>query len=262
MNYIDRNIKKYDRLSLGTISNEDVTMYNNRLNKWKSLKQELSKAINDIKTNERVPLKLYELPNSDEIMNIVNNAPSTLRQLIKDNIKKFNFKNIKTMRIARYHPLFDNIKLNLANDRKQGYKTLFHEMSHKLDHLLNNISQDGVFEELLRADFNRIKEKYMIKYKVSEEITFKNISDILRTDDKMNSISDIIGGITNNKCIGKKGHFKKDYWNIEGNLGREAFAHFGSASIRKDIEELGYIKEVFPKSYKYFQDSLKGVVKK
>ncbi len=47
MNYIDRNIKKYDRLSLGSISPENINMYKNKKKQWKN-------ELNKIPTNDEI----------------------------------------------------------------------------------------------------------------------------------------------------------------------------------------------------------------
>jgi hypothetical protein len=257
LNYIDRNIKRFNRLEKGSLAPSNINSSKNKKTKWETTKKKILDYIYEIRTNERKPLKLYELPSEHylTIKNIVDNAPATMKKILNTNINKFNFKNIKTRKTARYSPLFDNIKINLNKDKNNNYRTLFHEMSHKLDHLLGNISQDGTFEKLLIDDFEKIKNKYMIKYKLSESETYNRIGSILKMDKKANSISDIISGITKNKCVGGAKHSTK-YWNSKGKLGREAFAHFSSASIRKDIEELTYIKQMFPNAYNHFKDSL------
>ena len=257
LNYVDRNIKRFDRLEKGSLTPNNINDYKKKKTKWKTIKQNLFDTIYEIKTNEYPSLKLYEFPNRhySRIKNIVDNAPTSLKKILNDNVDKFKFKNIKTRKIARYSPLFDNIKLNLNKDKNNNYRTLFHEMSHKMDHLLGDVSQDGIFEKLLIDDFNRIKKNYMIKYKLSETETYKEIGDILKRDIKANPVSDIISGITKNKCVGGSKH-STEYWENKGKLGREAFAHFGSASIRKDMEELTYLKHIFPNAYKYFKSTI------
>lgn len=69
---------------------------------------------------------------------------------------------------------------------------------------------------------------------------------------KWEAYLDLVGGITKNKCVGKYKH-PDNYWKHEGKLTAEAFAHFGSASIRKDMEELSYINDMFPNAYDYFK---------
>lgn len=257
LNYATRNIKKYSRLEKGSLAPENVNDYKSKKTKWETIRQNVANTIYEIKTNEHPPLKLYEFPTKhySTIKDIVDTAPPTMKKLLNDNIDKFKFKNIRTRKTARYNSLFDDIKVNLKKDKNEHYRTLFHEMSHKLDHLLGNISQDGVFEKLLIEDFVKIKKNYMLKYNLSETETYERIGSILKKDKKNIPISDIISGITKNKCVGNAKHSDK-YWEIKGKIGREAFAHFGSASIRRDKEELSYIKQMFPNAYKHFKDSL------
>lgn len=257
LNYAVRNVKKYKRLERGSLAPSNIRDYKNKKTKWETIRQNVANTMYEIKTNENPPLKLYEFPTKhySPIKDIVDNAPPTMKKLLDDNIDKFKFKNIRTRKTARYSPLFDNIKLNLEKDRNNNYETLFHEMSHKLDHLLGNLSQDDVFEKLLIDDFEKIKRNYMLKYNLSETSAYVRIGSILKNDKKANPISDIIGGITQNKCVGGVKH-SDEYWKLKGKLGREAFAHFGSAAIRKDKEELSYIKQMFPNAYKHFKDSL------
>jgi len=259
LNYATRNVKKYERLEKGSLAPTNINNYKNKKTKWETIKQNVVDTMYEIRTNEHPPLKLYEFPKKHYsiIKDTIDNAPSTMKNLLIANIDKFKFKNIKSRKTARYSSLFDDIKLNLNKDSNNNYRTLFHEMSHKLDHLLGNVSQDGAFEKLLIDDFEKIKKNYMVKYKLSESETYTRIGNILKKDRKANSISDIIGGITKNKCVGGSKH-SDEYWEIEGKLGKEAFAHFGSASIRKDKEELLYIKQMFPNAYNHFKDSLIG----
>lgn len=258
INYADRNIKKYNRLAIGSIDEENISFYFEKKNKWQGVKQRIMNNLHDLKTNERVSLKIYELPKeySSDINNIVNNAPTTMKTLLNNNIEEFKFKNIESANKARYNTLLKNIKLNLKKDKINNYKTLFHEMSHQLDHILGNISQNDKFEKLIIHDFNSLKSKYMLQYKINEEAVYKEISKMLKQESKANSISDIISGITKNKCVGNAYH-KTEYWEIKGKLGKETFAHFGSASIRKDVEELELIQQFFPSAFKYFKDELK-----
>lgn len=63
------------------------------------------------------------------------------------------------------------------------------------------------------------------------------------------TVSDLAGGITNNKCIGLYAHFKEEYWSRPHRLEKEAFAHFYEATIRNDEEKLKVIKGMFPNAY-------------
>jgi hypothetical protein len=257
LNYINRNIKRFDRLENGLLAPSNTSNSKNKKAKWEIAKKKIVDYIYEIKTNERTPLKLYQLPNKHytQIKNVINNAPTTMKKVLNDNIDKFKFKNIKTRRTARYNSKFDYIKINLEKDAvnpRGSYKTLFHEMSHNIDNFFGNISNDKVFEQLLINDFNDVLKKYKRCYNVTDDQAYKEISKAMKQSPKMGSISDLVGGITKNKCVGKYKH-PDNYWKHEGKLTAEAFAHFGSASIRKDMEELSYINDMFPNAYDYFK---------
>lgn len=260
-NYAVRNAKKYQRLENGSLDANNVQKNKSLKERWLSISKNISDNIYELKTNEYPSLKLRQLPGQhySKIRDIIDKAPDTMKHLLNKNIDKFNFKNIRSRKTARYSPLFNNIKLNLKKDalnQSGHYKTLFHEMSHNLDFVLGNISNDKVFDKMLKDDFNSILDKYKKCYNINEAQAYKEISKALRQSPKMSSISDLIGGITNNKCVGKSKH-KEKYWKNGSHLTAEAFAHFGSASIRRDIEELNYIKSIFPNSYDYFKKLVK-----
>lgn len=260
-NYVTRNIKRYKRLEMGSLDNSNIKKNKTLKERWTKVRKNISNSIYDLRTDEKTPLKLNQLPinHYSNIKDIIDNAPSSMKKIINDNIDKFNFKNIQSRKTPRYHPLFNNIKLNLkkdAVDPRGIYKTLFHEMSHNIDALLGFVSNDKAFEQLLKDDFNDILKKYKTWYNVTDDQAYKEISKALRQSPKMNSISDLIGGITDNKCVGKYKHPDK-YWKRKGTLTAEAFAHFGSASIRKDMEELNYINDMFPNAYNYFKTIVK-----
>ena len=261
LNYVDRNIKKFNRLEIGSLDNNNIKNSNAFKKKWLKIKKSISNNIYDLKTNEKIPLKINQLPVDYylEIREIINNSPTTMKKLIKNNVNNFNFKNIYSRKTPRFNPIFNNIKLNLKNDSinvRGKYKTFFHEISHNLDYLLEYVSDDKTFEELLKEDFNNVLKKYKKWYNVNDDQAYREISKALSKSTKMSSVSDLIGGITGNKCVGKYKHTEK-YWKNKGTLTAEAFAHFGSASIRKDLEELSYIKGIFPNAYNYFKTIVK-----
>ena len=260
LNYVIRNIKRFKRLERGSLTSSNVDNYRNKRKRLETIKKTIADSLYEIKTNEKIALKLYDFPEKDYLVikEIIDNAPPSMRKIINDNIEKFKFKNIKTRKTARYFPLFDNIKLNLKKDRQNEYMTLFHEMSHKIDSLLGDVSQDGVFEKLLIDDFEKIKRNFMLKYKLNESETYEQIGKIIKSEKKANSISDIVGGITKNKCLGGAKH-SVSYWEGKGKIAQEAFAHFGSASIRKDKKELFFIEQIFPNAYQHFKNSIVNV---
>ena len=260
-NYANRNVKRYKRLEYGSLDSDNVKKNKTLKDRWVGIRKDISNTIHDIKTDEHPPLKLNQLPTEhySSIKDILDNAPTSMKKLMNNNINKIKFKNIQARKKAGYDPFFKNIRLNLKIDRvnpRGAYKTLFHEISHNLDDILGFVSNDKTFEQLLRDDFNNFFKKYKKWYNVTDDQAYKEISKALKEKPKMSSISDLIGGITNNKCVGK-GRHDDDYWKDEGRLTAEAFAHFGSVSFRQDIEELTYINKMFPNAYDYFKDIIK-----
>ena len=263
-NYANRNVKRYKRLEMGSLESSNVMKNKSLKDRWIKIRKNVSNSIYDFKTDEKIPLKLNQLPvnHYSNIKDIIDNAPTSMKKLINDNIDKFKFKNIQSRKTPRFNSLFNNIKLNLkkdAVDLRGSYRSLFHEMTHNLDYLLGFVSEDKVFEQLLREDFNNVLKNYKKWYNVTDDQAYKEISKALKKDPKMYSISDLIGGITDNKCVGKDKHRDK-YWKRKGRLTAEAFAHFGSASIRQDIEELTYINDIFPNAYNHFKSIVKRSV--
>ncbi len=78
----------------------------------------------------------------------------------------------------------------------------------------------------------------------------------MSSSDAYNPVSDIVSGITENKCHGKVFH-RASYWEKEYALEREAFANFGSAFIRKDREEVDYLIQMFPNAVEHFKNYFK-----
>lgn len=255
LNYYDRQERRFNRIEFGSIDKEDRQEASINKAKWQKRKEDLSDTIHDLITNKRPPITIDEFPfkNKNEINNIFNNSPKSMKTFLLKNKNNFKFKNIETRKTSRFNSFFKNIKVNLKKDAKDGYRTTFHEISHNLDYILKRPSQDGVFKELLIEDFNRIKNAYMVKYNLSEKETYARISKALKQNKKLNSVSDIVGGITNNMCVGRAKH-RTEYWKGAYKLEREAFAHFGSAYIRKDIEEIEYISQMFPNASEHFNN--------
>lgn len=81
LNYINRNIKRFDRLENGLLAPSNTS--NSKIkSKMGNSKEKIVDYIYEIKTNERTPLKLYQLPNKHytQIKNVINNAPTTMKK--------------------------------------------------------------------------------------------------------------------------------------------------------------------------------------
>lgn len=124
------------------------------------------------------------------------------------------------------------------------YTTTFHEMGHCIDRAGGGLSyKTEDFRNALINDFDNVVKAYQKEYNVDKLETYHFMSEKLLTDSR-HSISDIVGGITNNQCVGKYLH-DANYWNKPHKLEKEAFA-------RNDTEKIMYLSSMFPEATKEF----------
>ena len=200
-------------------------------------------------------VSITRLPNGHgkEILDIISNAPDNIKNLFS----KYSVKVCNTH--VKGSPHYSYIKKAIRIDEKTlktdvrgAYTTIFHEAGHAIDHKLGNPSFNIDFRNAIFDDFSKVVENMGKKLHTTDESTiYSEISKALKGNDNMHSVSDIIGGITQNKCKGNWKH-KTDYWNNSNNVGSEAFAHFFEATARNDINKLTVIKSLFPNSYQMF----------
>ena len=109
------------------------------------------------------------------------------------------------------------------------------------------------FEKALRDDFKWLTESYMKFYNIDVDEAYESINDaLIKSDDEnVHIISDLFGGLTENKCKGKYKHDRK-YWEGENALVHEAFAHFFGATVTSNKTKIDVIKETFPTAYEEF----------
>ena len=220
----------------------------------KDIKQ-LAKKIYDSTNDLPVPIKITEIPggHGNRISNIIDNSPEVIkRHLASGDVMVRNFVAEGT---SNYSYLHKSIQFNAVKDMNNPngqYTTLFHESGHFIDDLLGRPSQNETFRKALKSDFDTVV--YNVGFQINSFDKVK-IYDAISADLKSNkftdSISDIIGGLTHNKCIGNAGHDAK-YWNDSTKLSKEAFAHFFSATTRNSKYELENIKRIFPNAYNEF----------
>ena len=222
---------------------------------------DVKKLVNRIanKINDHQPIGISDLPSVHvtHINAVINSAP----QQVKD----FTLTKIGDIKIIneRYrgapHYTRKGMRINLERqrrDKRGAYTALFHEVGHGLDAAYGDISVLHPFKAALQKDFDDVVNSYCKYYNIGKDEAFVEISESLK-EDKFHSISDLCGGLSDNKCVGRYRH-KKDYWkNNLGALEKEAFAHFYEATIRNDADKLDAIKQMFPSAYRVFEDMLR-----
>ena len=248
INYADRQVEKYARLSQNSLDSENAGNYRKKSKEWKN------KLYRFIDKMVAKGFLIDELPPGyrDEILDIIDNSNNTVKNIINRNISKITFANYKILGIG----FCDNkgIFVNLSKDsnNKLGkFKTTFHELGHHMDRLESLTDNNKYFEQALYDDFSNLEKSVMARYNISSKEAYKLISSFLTKNTSLHSVSDIIGGITNNACVGTWGHFQKDYW-VGNRVAKEAFAHFFEATARNDKQKLLHIKQVFPTAYSEF----------
>ena len=151
------------------------------------------------------------------------------------------------------------IRLNI-ND-SDITNTLIHEIAHHIDYNLgqkNNsnlmFSNSKIFIDSLKDDWNTFVRDMMKCYNCSiEDEFFKIMTHEMQNskDDTYLFASDIIGGLTKNKCIGNAYH-EVNYWS-DTMLCAETFAHFYEAVLISPKQE-AVLKNIFPNTFDLFEN--------
>ena len=169
--------------------------------------------------------------------NIINQA------FKNDNIKNIALNtDIKSIRIGgnkAYHRS-GNIVLKANYDDR----TLIHEIGHTVDYNNKWLSSSNTFIKSIQLDKNNV-----LKY---QDIYKKMIKD----NSDYRELSDIIGGMTNNKAVGRYKHEKK-YWKKTGKLEKEIFAQMFTMAGNNDIKQLELFQKYLPNTFKEFDNIIR-----
>ncbi len=172
--------------------------------------------------------------------NIINQA------FKNDNIKNIALNtDIKSIRIGgnkAYHRS-GNIVLKANYDDR----TLIHEIGHTVDYNNKWLSSSNTFIKSIQLDKNNV-----LKY---QDIYKKMIKD----NSDYRELSDIIGGMTNNKAVGRYKHEKK-YWKKTGKLEKEIFAQMFTMAGNNDIKQLELFQKYLPNTFKEFDNIIRRLL--
>ncbi|MCI8362265.1 MAG: hypothetical protein HFJ41_03905 [Clostridia bacterium] len=172
--------------------------------------------------------------------NIINQA------FKNDNIKNIALNtDIKSIRIGgnkAYHRS-GNIVLKANYDDR----TLIHEIGHTVDYNNKWLSSSNTFIKSIQLDKNNV-----LKY---QDIYKKMIKD----NSDYRELSDIIGGMTNNKVVGRYKHEKK-YWKKTGKLEKEIFAQMFTMAGNNDIKQLELFQKYLPNTFKEFDNIIRRLL--
>jgi len=109
-------------------------------------------------------------------------------------------------------------------------------------------TKNGTFSRLIQSDFEMMCNNLLQQGTVAPKDVYKVLSKKIGGND-MHAVSDIIGGLTKNECVGDYKH-KTEYWENPGSLERETFAHMFEALFDEGKSSL--LKECFPNAFSEF----------
>lgn len=252
-----------------SIINKDELSDNADVKKF--IKKLLGNSSSESKVNENELMLLKDLPKQDldNIIRIINNSPTKFQELFlrcSDDIKFLDINNPedKNYYSSKYKAICFNLKNDRLNIKEKGsYTTFFHELGHLIDRNIGipsvNSNLSSKFKDAIINDINKFIIKTESSYNIrSEKELCDFISEQLKGRGEYHSISDIFGGVTGNKIVGKFSH-SNDYWKNPNALPKETFAHFFEATIRSDEEKLKMFKNILPNAYNIFIKLLKEV---
>lgn len=187
-------------------------------------------------------------------MDAIDHAP----QIVQDILRQYNNRLLIINENCVADAVFtlSGIRFNIWRDRNNKFgkwQVLFHEIGHAIDYLLGGVAISNDFLEAIKNDFDNTVNTYIAQSAnpITREQAFSEIS-ILLMNDSLFSVSDIYGGLTGNKCRGNYIH-RQHYWDDQRNIGIEAFAHFFSALVRGNKDELMNLRSAFPTAFAIFE---------
>lgn len=158
------------------------------------------------------------------------------------------------------------VKMDFAKDAvnpRGAGTTFFHEHGHYIDYLSNPIAGGYTstksldFGDLLRSDFDAYIKAAMKSNKINKTQAYSLVGNEVRGH-LCHSVSDILGGLSKNRCTGSYGH-RTMYWSNPGAVEKEAFAHMFEAQFSADKHAL--MQKYFPNALAEFERLLAEVIK-
>ena len=174
----------------------------------------------------------------------------------KDRIINNSFKNerikkialntkIRKIRIGGNQSSHNSGNIVLIKDYLK--RTVVHEVAHCIDYNNKWISSSNKFIEAIK------KDKEIIN---NNKLVYKNL---IKENNQLRELSDIIGGMTNNEIVGKYKH-KNEYWLKNHKLEREAFAQLFTIAGNDDINQLELFSKYLPNITKEFDNIIKELL--
>lgn len=188
-----------------------------------------------------------KLKKNTPLKDITNQKTSIINEAFKnENIKRIALKaDIKSIKIGGSKAYHKNGNIVLKTNYDSH--TARHEIAHAVDYYNKWISCNKAFIEAIQ------KDKKII---LNNNGLYKNI---IKNNSNCIELSDIIGGITNNKIKGGYGHTKK-YWKEQHKLEREIFAQMFTMAGNDDLKQLEVFQKYLPNIFREFDNLIRRLL--
>ena len=252
--YAVRQAKKFERMEKYSLDDDNKEKNKKRKKLWKSMAAKIDVA----REHEPKLLMQLEKGHRDAIINILGKSDRKIQEITLKYLNDITFINEKALGTAVSGKR--GIRVNLKNDEqniKGKYTSVFHEIGHSIDRAAGGLSaQKPDFKVALESDFINVVNAFEKEYNFTQDETYSEIGRMI-SEPKFHSVSDITGGLTGNKCVGRYSH-QTEYWNKDHALEKEAFAHFYEAYARNDLEKISILSEMFPSATEEFLKLIGG----
>lgn len=200
-----------------------------------------------VNKEERIIDNIFSKNKKIQLKDITKQKDNIINQAFKNNnIKKIALNtNIKSIKVggSKAHHRNGNIVL------KENYDshTVRHEIAHAVDCYNKWISSSKTFMQAIQKDKQKIINNSNLYKKL-----IKNNSNYVE-------LSDIIGGMTNNKIVGRYKHSNK-YWKQKNKLEREIFAQMFTTAGNDDLKQLEIFQKYLPNTFREFDNLIRRIL--
>ena len=265
--YAARQEKRFGRLAEYSLDPENKKRYELKHKEWKNvvvntqkndiIESDLGAFKSKIRNDNNISKKYYS-----ELKEKFSHGSKEAKHLFSKYASGKTVESSSFEGIAHFDTetkkIFMHYKADLSNSRGVG-ATWFHEHGHLIDDALGVASDDKCFQALLERDSFEYRITYGKEHNLKTyDKVDKAISAELQEMRKHSAVSDLLDGLTKGSIKGCAGH-STDYWENQGNITSEAFAHMFEAQF--DETRYTEMKKYFPKSLEYFEKKLKEMAK-
>lgn len=197
--------------------------------------------------DENIIEKLLNIKNKVQLKDITSQKNTIINKVFSnEEFKKIALKtNIKSIKVGgekSYHK-----EGNIVLKQKYSNRTAVHEIGHAVDYNNKWLSTSKNFKNAIKKD-----KEYILK-------NMQKYEKIIKNNSTLRELSDIIGGMTNNKVVGLYKH-KKSYWKLPNKVEKETFAQMFTTAANDDYEQLEIMKNYLPNTFKEFDNIIRRLL--